>query len=414
MKNGTELNSVHDAFELYERQILHAAGDIPIRYPWKEKERLKILKIAKLCLGVRDEWIPKIKTKLVRSISISDFVCEFLSFTSWPGVIGTATLYKPVSKDTNHFPLVILCCGHGKKGKLNPAYQLMARHICRQGAVVLVPDNIGQGERSVMGHHDSVGPFAQRGSLQGLIVMETIAWVHWAKANSIVDSTRIAAIGNSGGGTLTLFLAALCPELTAISSSGYPSSFEFIARKEKIHCACNLLPGIIGQLEMWHLLGCFAPKPMLIFQGLNDQLFPVDIFFSTARKVQRVYDEFQATDNFHYRQVNGEHSWNRQSREEVGEFLAKYLGLSTIPSLEFEELLSENDVCISKWPKNALRTDDIIPSITGRKCSKQKKLWDIYPPLIPDNIEDTPRVPRTKIKRFFAQLECFITSKGKN
>jgi hypothetical protein len=403
---------MNSAIDFYERRILQKTANIPMRSPWKKRERLEILELAKLCLGVRDEWIPEIKAELLHAISMPDFVCECLSFTSWPGVIGTATLYKPVTKNSNRLPLVILCCGHGENGKLAPAYQLMARHICRQGAVVLVPDNIGQGERSAMGHHGSIGPFAQGGSLQGLIVMETMAWLRWAQANALIDSTRIAAIGNSGGGVLTLFLAAFCPELAVVSSSGYPSSFEFIARKEKIHCACNLLPGIIGRLEMWHLLGCFAPKPLLLFQGINDQLFPIDVFLSTVRKVKRVYDEFKSTDNFHYHQINGEHSWNRQSREVVGAFLAKYLGVSEIPSLDSEELLSVSDVALTEWPENALQTDDIIPSITGQKCSQQQRLWDIYPPLMPDNIEDTPRVPRDKMRHFFAQLECFMTSRG--
>ena len=84
--------------------------------------------------------------------------------------------------------------------------------------------------------------------MQGLIVSETLGWLQWLAARKDIDATRLAAVGNSGGGTLTVFLAVLAPELAALSSSGYPSTFEFIARKEKRHCDCNILPGIVGEL----------------------------------------------------------------------------------------------------------------------------------------------------------------------
>lgn len=400
--------SVHEVIDGYERRILSLTGGVCDRKPWKEEERLEIIKIAKRCLGVRDEWIPDINVESVASRDTSDFSCECLKFTSWPGVVGAANLYTPSLKKSARLPLVVLCCGHGAQGKLTPGYQLMARQICRQGAMVLVPDNIGQGERVAMGHHGAFGPFAQGGSVQGLIVMETLAWIRWAQSNTLVDSNRIAAIGNSGGGVLTLFLAAFCPELAAISSSGYPSTFEFIARKEKIHCACNILPRIIGQLEMWQLYGCFAPKPLLLFQGVNDNLFPIDVFLSTVRKVGRVYKEKGALDNFNYRQIEGWHSWIAESREVVAEFLAKHLKLTHSISNESEKLFSESDLSIGEWPKDALITDEIIPSLTGEKSGRSIALSDIYPTDISYVFEESPRIPESQIKRYFAQLECFM------
>ena len=402
------LVSVHEVIDGYEKRILRLTGGVSERKPWNEEERLEIIKIAKGCLGVRDEWIPDINVESVASCSTSDFTCECLRFTSWPGVVGAANLYKPRLENAGRLPLVVLCCGHGTQGKLTPLYQLMARRICRQGTMVLVPDNIGQGERRSMGHHGSFGPFAQESSLQGLIVMETMAWIRWALSNMYVDSTRIAAIGNSGGGVLTLFLAAFCPELAAVSSSGYPSTFEFIARKEKIHCACNLLPGIIGQLEMWQLYGCFAPKPMLLFQGVNDNLFPIDVFLSTVRKVRRVYKKKGVLDSFHYQQIDGGHSWISQSRDAVEEFLAKYLNLAHSTSCESEKLFSESDLSIGEWPKDALITDEIIHSFTGEKSRRSIELSDVYPPATPFVFEDSPRLSKSQIKRYFAQLECFM------
>src|SRR5690606_23112897 len=133
-------------------------------------------------------------------------------------------------------------------------------------------------------------PFACGTSVLGLIIMESIGWINWARNDPRIDSSRIGVIGNSGGGMMSMFLGALCPEIKVLSSSGYPTSFEFIARKEKKHCHCNILPGIVGRLEMWHVLGCFAPKPLFIFQGKSDYFFPEDIFYQTARKTMAAYE----------------------------------------------------------------------------------------------------------------------------
>ena len=133
-----------------------------------------------------------------------------------------------------------------------------------------------------------------------------------------------------------MFLAGLCPELAVLSSSGYPSTFDFVARKEKKHCHCNILPGVVGQLEMWHLLGSFAPRPLFIFQGDGDSLFPPDLFYHTARKVRHVYRTLDAEKAFQDRVLPGEHSWDAPRHRAVGDFLAQALKLKHPPPREDE------------------------------------------------------------------------------
>ena len=196
----------------------------------------------------------------------------------------------------------------------------MAQRLALQGAYVLVNDNLGQGTRARFGHWDCVAPFYCGISLQGMIVMETIAWVRYLAQRPFVDSARIGACGNSGGGTLTLFLAALCPQLAAVSSSGYPSEFCYILQKERRHCACNLLPGVAGRLEMWELLGCFAPRPLMLEQGTLDNLIPVDLFRRCARKVQAVYDRMGAGAQLHTVVTRTAHSRTSVDRYESASF----------------------------------------------------------------------------------------------
>ncbi len=193
---------------------------------------------------------------------------------------------------------------------------------------------------------------------------------------------RIAAIGNSGGGTLTLFLAALSPDLCAIASSGYPSTFEFIARKEKKHCHCNLLPGVVGQIEMWQLYGLFAPRPLFLCQGDQDSLFPSDLFFSTARKVKTAYDAIGTAAGFRSNVFSGEHPWDTRRRFAIGSFLAEAIGLRAAESLDNDSAGDIATPCLDAWPTAALSTDDLARHLTGKNPTANARLSDVFRPRI--------------------------------
>ena len=91
---------------------------------------------------------------------------------------------------------------------------------------------------------------------------------------------------------------------------------------------------------MWHLLGCFAPRPMFIFQGKADPLFPEDLFYQTARKVRHVYQQHGAEKAFVSRVFSGGHSWEEPRYQVTGDFLAGPLGLGKrLAGEDFEEPL---------------------------------------------------------------------------
>lgn len=404
--------TLHEVFEQYDRRFARAMASLPNRRPWLEKDRRIIRRAVKKCLGIRDEWIPAIEPQVVRLEEHDGFRLEYLRFTSWLGVYGSAHLYLPKACGRKPMPFVMLCCGHGGHGKLCPSYQAMARHIVRRGAIVLVADNIGQGERRPMGHADALVPFACGTSLQGLIVLEALGWLAYAARDRRVDRKRMAAIGNSGGGTLTMFLAALSQKLAAVSSSGYPSTFEFVARKEKKLCACNIIPKIVGVLEMWHLYGCFAPNALFIFQGAGDRMFPPDIFHQTARKISHVYARLKAGGRFRYEIVEGDHAWDENRNRLMGDFLAGIFKLAPIKDqadCESEKLLPPTAVCFDAWPTDAISVGDLACRLTGRNPPSNLKLWDIFPPACNEAAME-PVAARADPRQIMAQFEAFLMS----
>lgn len=407
--------NVQQLFDDYDRRFHEAMLAMPAHDPAGTEGRAAIERTLRESLGINDQWIPEIEVDVVDSRPIPGGTLRLVRSRSWPGVVGSALWYLPEGVDETGGdeprPFVLVGCGHGNGGKHSGNYQAMARHLMSLGAIVLCPDNIGQGERTAMGHRDVVKPFACGISVQGLIVMETLGWLEWARQQPMVDTARIAATGNSGGGTLTLILAALCPQFAAVACTGYPSTFEFIARKEKKHCHCNLLPGIVGRMEMWHALGCFAPRPLLLAQGNRDPLFPEDLFHHVGRKVRSVYDSLDAGDRFEAHVVAGDHPWDARRIGMIGEFLAKALALPTGSEpveRAYENLLdAQEDVCLGAEDKG-LDADALAERLTGQRIEGDPQLWDVYPPAVSNPAALPTVTPRGSTAQIFAQYEAFL------
>lgn len=172
-----------------------------------------------------------------------------------------------------------------------------------------------------------------------------------------------------------------------------------------------MLPGIVGKLEMWHLLGSFAPRPLFIFQGDGDPLFPVDLFYQTARKVRQVYQASDAGKAFEARAVTGGHSWDGPRRVLLGAFLARHLGLkdSAGNESETEPVLAGTDRCVEIWPAGALTADALAEQLTGRSVAGGVQLWDVYPPLIPRGDDLPEGIPwRGSTRQVLAQFDAFL------
>ena len=398
-----------ECFVKYEKLLHEVAIKTPHRDFSAEKTKEEVISLVRRSLGIRDEWIPEISAEVVRTIAKSSFKVQLLKAESWYGVSTAANLYVPDdASENNKRPLIMICCGHGKHGKLNDAYQTMAAMLAIQGAVVLVTDNVGQGERIPMGHYDCPAVFACGLSVQGLIVMEAVGWLNWASRLPYVDASRMGVTGNSGGGTLAMFLCALYPDLAAACPTGYPCTFDFIARKEKRHCDCNIIPECLGKYEMWDVLGCFAPKPLLIAQGVHDNLFPEDIFYSTARKVKDIYSQSGADKNFDAVTLPGTHSWDAERRNLIARFFMKAFAIEPPVKTSDSDLLSEDDLVFQNWPKKAMTTEQLACELTGKKYPLTCKFEEVFEPRfkLGDSKENHFRPGNTQ--RIFAQFEAFM------
>ena len=116
----------------------------------------------------------------------------------------------------------------------------------------------------------------------------------------------IGIVGNSGGGVISMYSAALLPRI-AFSMLG--SSFcRFQESVMSIrHCTDNYIPGLFIVADMPDIVGLMAPRPVVIVNGREDDLFPIRATRQAFRSLQRIYDACGAKGRCHLVVGDGGH-----------------------------------------------------------------------------------------------------------
>lgn len=415
MTESEKLMRTLEVFDEYERRFASARAARVLRRPWLEPDREDILRSVRSILGFREELIPRITIKGERITRCPGYTIRELTFTSWERFWGEMSLYTPDTANPEKLPLILVCPGHGADGRLYAGYQQMALNIVRSGASALLIENIGQGCRKDFGHWQSLGPLACGISLQGMILMETVAVIRRVCQSGVCDPRYIGACGNSGGGTLTTFLAALSPELGAVASTGYPSEFGYIFAKERGHCACNLLPGVLPKLEMWESLALMSPRPLYVSQGERDHLIPVEYFNRSMRKAAASYKLSGAPAGaFYAKALQTAHSWEEADRLAILAFFGRHFPMEPVTAEDPGGIRGPETVR-ADFPADALTTDECAANITGVQLPDKFGLEDIFSPafggkpLDPDTV--CADLGRGSVTRVFAQMECALWDK---
>src|SRR5436190_20391013 len=214
---------------------------------------------------------------------------EKLTFESRPRLYVTANLYVPVA--AGRHPAILGPLGHSVNGKAWPSYQKLFSNLARKGYVVLAYDPFGQGERieypgtrpgqsaiggGGTGEHEYAGRrLILLGANFGLFrAWDGIRGIDYLVTRAEVDPERIGCCGQSGGGTLTQFLAALDSRIrVAVVSEGNTENVAH-ANVEPPGSADdaeqNIVPALSHGIDRADLLYAFAPKPLLVTVTLHD------------------------------------------------------------------------------------------------------------------------------------------------
>ena len=114
-------------------------------------------------------------------------------------------------------------------------------------------------------------------------------------AFDVLDPERIACMGNSGGGTATIYAAAMIEKIkTAMPSCALCTYRDSIVAME--HCTCNYIPGIALDFDMGDICGLIAPRSLLVVSGHEDRIFPYFGVEESVEVAKKYYGALNASD----------------------------------------------------------------------------------------------------------------------
>lgn len=229
------------------------------------------------------------------------------TFESEPGVAIPCHLVLPKGIG-GKLPLVICLQGHGTGMHISlgrtkyPGDEAdfdgdrdFARQAVARGFAALAMEQRGFGE---CGAQPNGEPDCTQIAMQALLLGRTLIGERcWDVSRAIdavlahfpmIDADRIALMGNSGGGTTTLYAAALDERIAAAMPScalcGYHASIG--ARR---HCWCNCVPRVMRHFDMGDLAAMIAPRPLVAVNGATDADFPLASAMEQVEVARRVY-----------------------------------------------------------------------------------------------------------------------------
>jgi len=236
-----------------------------------------------------DVWLYDLKTRKLQQVTRSSragipqtsFVePELIHYKSFDGREIPAWYYRPRNIQINgvEHPLPVIVSVHGgPEGQERPSFNPTYQYFVSRGYAVLAPNVRGStGYGKTYTHLDDV-------KLREDSVKDLAAAVDWLKTSGGADSRRIAVMGGSYGGYMTLAAITLYPELWAAAIELFgisnfetnlrnTSGYRRKQREREYGTLANDLEFLRSVSPIYKVARIKAP--LLVFQGKNDPRVP--------------------------------------------------------------------------------------------------------------------------------------------
>jgi dienelactone hydrolase len=298
---------------------------------WQKKMRAKLIEL----LGGFPDRGPAPKAEILETREFPNYRREKFVFESRPGVMLLGYVLLPKT-DGPHAAMVCVP-GHGRgvddivgiddKGRDRTdkeGYQHdFAIQAVEHGMAAIAIEPMAFGcRRDPLAQKKGLGTSScQPAAGAALLFGETmIGWrvfdvmrtIDWIGTRNDLDAKRVGCMGISGGGTCTLFSAALDQRIQMAYVSGYLNTFRDSILSLS-HCIDNYVPGILNWAEQYDVAALIAPRALFAESGERDPIFPIAASRESFAKVKRVYEVFGVPEKAGHEVFPGEHMfWGKQ------------------------------------------------------------------------------------------------------
>jgi dienelactone hydrolase len=299
----------------------YAAPHFSSATEWSARaSRLKELILASAGLVPMPDRTP-LNAQVFGDITHPDYIVSRVYFESLPGFFVTGNLYRPVG--AGPFPAILSPHGHWAYGRLeNSAVASVpgrAINLARQGFVVFTYDMTGYNDSRQIDHRGFGGSREKLWGLSvaGLQLWNSIRGLDFLEALPYVRRDRIGATGASGGGT-QIFLLAAVDDRVAVAAP-----VNMISLQMQGGCLCENQPGLRLETNNVEIAATIAPRPLLMVSATGD--WTTNTMKSEYPAVRALYALKNAADRVHAVQFDAPHNYNRDSREAVYAWMARWL-----------------------------------------------------------------------------------------
>ena len=341
-----------------------------------------------------------LNAKVTGTLERDGYRVQKVTYESRPGFHITANFYVPL-RGRRPFAGILFQMGHAPNGKAWPAYQRCCQALVKLGYAVLAFDPMGQGERiyypdaslrrSRLGSPDEehtnpgkqlllVGHTSTR-----LQLWDAVRSLDYLASQPMVDPKRIATAGQSGGGTLSMFLACCDDRLAAAAvMSGNTENFalaEFQAPGSTDDAEQNFINAAASGFDRWDTVYPFAPKPLLISVSDKDSFGTyspdyIENGWAEYQHLKKVYQLMGKPDHLHWSSTPLPHSLSYDSRLAMYNFFQKTLRSTERVITEEPPTKPEPDETL--WATESGNTLKSLSSTTPFQIA-QKQLGKLVP-----------------------------------
>lgn len=268
-------------------------------------------------LGMPDGERPPLAVRKLWDDEVPAGVIEKIAFTAEPyaDVVGYFCRPRHVAPP---YPVMICLQGHTTGMHHSIARQRdderlpvavdgdrdFALSAMRHGFAALCIEQRSFGERreqhqerlSPHGCHDAAMHALMLGrTLLGERVYDVDRGIDYLAERDDVDLARIGVMGNSGGGTVSIYSAALLDRIAfAMPSCAFCTFGDSVMGI--YHCADNYVPGLLRYADSADILGLVAPRPVVVVAGREDPIFPIAGVTEAFGQLRRIYAAADAED----------------------------------------------------------------------------------------------------------------------